>query len=144
MENKMLAKTVKSREEAIALMPQYLTADDMEELGERVAIYEETLDQECADYPGEPRSESMDLWDAFRGYHDLAESVMSCTEVDAVNRRDAKATWIRQMRFLAAVGVYVPISDSAAKDACRSGINVRMAHFPAIDGQRYDFDCWLD
>jgi len=45
----------------------------------------------------------------------------------------------RCLQFEVEVGIMQPISDAEAKKSVRNGLNVRMAHFPKLGKQRYDF-----
>lgn len=38
------------------------------------------------------------------------------------------------------LGMWKPISDERAKDAVKNGINVKMSHFPKINGVRYEYN----
>ena len=43
------------------------------------------------------------------------------------------------MRLEVAAGLWRAINDDAARERVRNGLGVRMAHFPVLDGQRYEW-----
>jgi hypothetical protein len=103
------------RQEAIDLIKSMATPAIMDEL----EYYLEGFDRE----------DPYDFLDAFEDFSDYCQFA----EGNALKK---EAQWCLEVEV--ALGIYKPISDEDAKEACRNGLNVTMRSFPKLKGQRYE------
>lgn len=124
-----MTATQLSRAEAIAII-RALPARLVEEIQYRIDTYNDEPE-------GYRDGTTLDMVDGLIDVAQLAED-WAGQDDDKLARKQSRDDLRHYNRVFVRLGMYVPIADDVARESCRCGIGVHMAHFPVIDGQRYD------